>query len=86
MSFNIVKQAIQRLNTQGCLFLYTGVAIRPNSNPFLEHLEKLLTPYSNINWSYEEIDPDVFGEELDEPAYQHIERITLVLVKLEMMG
>ena len=86
LSFNIVKQAIQRLNAQGCLFLYTGVAIRPNGNPFLEHLEKLLTPYLNINWSYEEIDPDVFGEELDEPAYQHIERIALVLVKLEMMG
>ena len=71
---------------RACLFLYTGVAIRPNGNPFLEHLEKLLTPYLNINWSYEEIDPDVFGEELDEPAYQHIERIALVLVKLEMMG
>ena len=85
LSFNIVKEGMQRLNPGGCLFLYTGVAIRPSNNPFLEHLKKLLTPYSNINWSYEEIDPDVFGEELEQPAYQHIERIALVLVKLEMI-
>lgn len=84
LSFNIVKEGMQRLNPRGCLFLYTGVAIRPSGNPFLEHLKKLITPYSNINWSYEEIDPDVFGEELEQPAYQHIERIALVLVKLEL--
>lgn len=85
LSFNIVKEGMQRLNPGGCLFLYTGVAIRPSGNPFLEHLKKLITPYSNINWSYEEIDPDVFGEELEQPVYQHIERIALVLVKLEVM-
>lgn len=85
LSFNIVKEGLPRLNPQGCLFLYTGVAIRPDSNPFLEELEKLMESESNINWSYEEIDPDVFGEELDQPAYQHIERIALVLVKLEVM-
>lgn len=86
LSFNIVKEGMQHLNSLGCLFLYTGVAIRPNGNPFLEELKNLLTPYSNIKWSYEEIDPDVFGEELEQPAYQHIERIALVLVKVEVMG
>ncbi|NNH01042.1 class I SAM-dependent methyltransferase [Acinetobacter sp. ANC 5414] len=85
LSFNIVKEGLPRLNPQGCLFLYTGVAIRPDGNPFLEQLEKLMESESNVNWSCEEIDPDVFGEELDQPAYQHIERIALVLVKLEMM-
>ena len=85
LSFNIVKEGMQRLNPKGCLFLYTGVAIWPDSNPFLEQLEKLIESKSYVNWSYEEIDPDVFGEELDQPAYQHIERIALVLVKLEMM-
>ncbi|TCH65732.1 class I SAM-dependent methyltransferase [Acinetobacter sp. ANC 4862] len=85
LSFTIVKEGMQRLNPQGCLFLYTGVAIRPDGNPFLEQLEKLIESKSYVNWSYEEIDPDVFGEELDQPAYQHIERIALVLVKLEMM-
>ncbi|OTG62560.1 methyltransferase small domain protein [Acinetobacter sp. ANC 3903] len=83
LAFNIVKEGIQRLNPQGCLFLYTGVAIRADGNRFLEHLKQLMTAYSNMNWCYEEIDPDVFGEELEQPAYQHIERIALVLVKLE---
>ena len=83
LAFNIVKEGIQRLNPQGCLFLYTGVAIRADGNPFLEHLEKLIVPQPNFHWSYEEIDPDVFGEELEQPAYQHIERIALALVKLK---
>ena len=29
-------------------------------------------------FSYREIDPDVFGEELDAPAYAHAERIAAV--------
>lgn len=85
LSFNIVKEGIQRLNPQGCLFLYTGVAIRPDGNPFLQQLEKLMLSQPSIRWCYEEIDPDVFGEELDQPAYQQIERIALVLVKVELM-
>ena len=28
--------------------------------------------------AYEEIDPDVFGEELDRPAYRHVDRIAVV--------
>ncbi|MFH7764903.1 methyltransferase [Acinetobacter sp. BSP-28] len=86
LSFRILQEGIERLNPQGCLFLYTGVAIRPDGNPFLEQLEKLMVSKPNINWCYEEIDPDVFGEELEQPAYQHIERIALVLVKAELMG
>jgi hypothetical protein len=27
---------------------------------------------------YRELDPDVFGEDLDEPAYAQVERIALV--------
>jgi hypothetical protein len=29
---------------------------------------------------YEELDPDVFGDELDRPAYAAVERIAAVLV------
>ncbi len=86
LAFNIVKEGIQRLNPQGCLFLYTGVAIRADGNPFLEQLEKLIGSQPNMHWCYEEIDPDVFGEELEQPAYRQIERIALVLVKVELMG
>ena len=29
-------------------------------------------------FDYRELDPDVFGEELDRPAYAHVERIAVV--------
>lgn len=35
---------------------------------------------ARLSWKYEEIDPDVFGEELDTPAYAGIDRIAAVLL------
>ncbi|ATO18219.1 methyltransferase small domain protein [Acinetobacter sp. LoGeW2-3] len=83
LSFRIIKEGIQRLNPQGCLFLYTGVTITQDGNRFLQHLENLMKQNTNLSWSYEEIDPDIFGEELEQPAYQHVERIALALIKIE---
>jgi hypothetical protein len=46
-------------------------------DPFLAELQPLLaTP--GFDWSYAEIDPDVFGEELERPVYAHIDRIAAV--------
>lgn len=82
LSLNILKEGIKRLRTEGALFLYTGIAISYDGNKFLESVDHLMQHYPDFKYSYEEIDPDVFGEELEQPAYQHIERIALVLVKL----
>ena len=84
LSFRIIKEGIQHLNPRGCIFLYTGVTVTQDGNRFVEHLEKLMKQYKNISWSYEEIDPDIFGEELEQPAYQHVDRIALALVKIEV--
>ena len=84
LSFRIIKEGIQHLNPQGCIFLYTGVTVTQDGNRFLAHLENLMSQYKNISWSYEEIDPDIFGEELEQPAYQHVDRIALALVKIEV--
>jgi len=84
LSFRIIKEGIQHLNPRGCIFLYTGVTVTQDGNRFVEYLEKLMKQYKNISWSYEEIDPDIFGEELEQPAYQHVDRITLALVKIEV--
>lgn len=84
LSFRIIKEGIQHLNPQGCIFLYTGVTVTQDDNRFLAHLENLMKQYKNISWSYEEIDPDIFGEELEQPAYQHVDRIALALVKIEV--
>lgn len=82
LSFNILQEGIKRLTPQGKLFLYTGIAIGHHRNKFLEAVDSWIQNYPNFKFSYEEIDPDVFGEELDHTAYQDIERIAVVLVKL----
>jgi len=84
LSFKIIKQGLQRLSPDGRLFLYTGVTICQDGNRFLQHLEDLMKQHQNLDWSYEEIDPDIFGEELEQPAYQHVERIALALLKFEV--
>lgn len=84
LSFRIIEEGIQHLNPRGCIFLYTGVTVTQDGNRFLAHLENLMRQYKNISWSYEEIDPDIFGEELEQPAYQHVDRIALALVKIEV--
>ncbi len=82
LAFHILKQGIPRLHSSGHLFLYTGIAIHEQGNKFFIALQNLMQDYPGFQWNYEEIDPDVFGEELEQPAYTHIERIALVLVKI----
>ena len=84
LSFRIIKEGLQRLNSGGRLFLYTGVTVNEQGNLFLQHLKDSMKQHQNIIWSYEEIDPDIFGEELEQPAYQHVERIALALIKIEV--
>ena len=77
LSIAVVEEAIARLAPGGTLMLYTGVAIVANADPFRMAVEPRLRDALFL-WSYEEIDPDVFGEELDEPAYAHADRIAAV--------
>ena len=53
------------------------MAIVHGVDPFIAELQPLLDA-AGLAWSYEEIDPDVFGEELDRPVYAHIDRIAAV--------
>lgn len=77
LSLQIVQAAINRLAGGGSLWLYTGVAISDGDDPFLRHATALLDE-AGLRWTYEEIDPDVFGEELDTPAYAATDRIAAV--------
>lgn len=82
LSFDIVRAALQRLAPGGRLLLYTGVAIVDGSDPFLARITPLLHA-AGVEWSYEEIDPDVFGEELDEAEYRCVDRIAAVWLRVE---
>ena len=79
LSLRIVEAAIARLAPGGTLLLYTGVAIDNGEDPFLTQAGILLEA-ARMAWKYEEIDPDVFGEELDTPAYAGVDRIAAVML------
>lgn len=78
LSLAIVDAALKRLAPNGTLLLYTGVAIVNNSDPFRAEIERRLP--DDVRWSYQEIDPDVFGEELLSGAYTQCDRIAAVVL------
>lgn len=75
LAVRIVEQARARLTPGGRLVLYTGAPIVDGRDVVRESIAPLL---AGTQWTYEELDPDVFGEELDQPAYAAVERIAVV--------
>ena len=73
----IAEQSLARLSAGGRLILYSGTPIIGGTDPFFESLRPLLKLHAS-HFSYEEIDPDVFGEELDRHAYANADRIAAV--------
>jgi methylase of polypeptide subunit release factors len=80
LSLAIVDAALERLAPNGTLLLYTGVAMVDNSDPFRSEIERRLP--AHICWSYQEIDPDVFGEELLSGVYTQSDRIAAVVLTI----
>jgi methyltransferase family protein len=85
LSLDIIDTALARLNPNGTLLLYTGSAIVDGYDSFEE---KLASKLDGLNQShhYQELDPDVFGEELLNPVYSMCDRIAAVLVILKKTG
>ena len=81
LSLAIVDAALRRLAPGGTLLLYTGVAIFDGEDPFLAAIGQRLNR-DRWQWRYEELDPDVFGEELQEAAYAQAERIACVALRV----
>ncbi|KTC62740.1 SAM-dependent methyltransferase [Pseudomonas fluorescens ABAC62] len=77
LSVRIVNESLARLALGGSLVLYTGVAMVAGADVFLEAVKPLLANDA-YGWTYRELDPDVFGEELDKPGYERVERIAVV--------
>lgn len=77
LSLAIVDAALERLEAGGSLLLYTGVAMVEGGDPFLARIRERLAS-REWEWDYQELDPDVFAEELDSPAYRDAERIAVV--------
>jgi methylase of polypeptide subunit release factors len=79
LSLDIVRAACDRLAPGGMLLLYTGAAVVNGDDPFRAAAASQLTA-AGLDWTYEEVDPDVFGEELAEGAYRVADRIAAVVL------
>lgn len=77
LSLDLAREAAARLAPGGRLLLYTGAAIVDGRDALREALEPAMTA-AGCTLRYREIDPDVFGEELDKPPYANVERIAVV--------
>lgn len=82
LSLNWALAGAQRLPVGGAMLLYTGSAIVNGRDALREALERELPPLG-CRVRYQEIDPDVFGEELCKPAYADVERIAAVGAVIE---
>ncbi|MCQ4317902.1 class I SAM-dependent methyltransferase [Stutzerimonas zhaodongensis] len=81
LSLAIFDSALERLAPCGTLLLYTGVAMHGNQDPFLREISQRLEG-REFSWSYREVDPDVFGEELLDGAYTECDRIAAVVLEV----
>ena len=77
LSVEIARQAVERLSPGGRIIIYTASAIVDGVDTFFRLVRSVLGPRSSV-LGYEEIDPDVFGEELERPAYSSVDRIAVV--------
>lgn len=83
LSLRIVAEGLPRLAPGGRLVLYTGSAIAGGVDGLQEACRALLAGRDAL-WTYEEIDPDVFGEELHKPAYAGVDRIAAVALTVRV--
>ena len=85
LSVAIVEAALERLNPGGTLLLYTGIAIVDGRDAFLETVRPKLDAGCGA-WTYEELDPDIFGGQLDCEGYEEVERIAAVWLRATLRG
>jgi release factor glutamine methyltransferase len=84
----IVQQSVARLAsmpTGGTLLMYTGSAVVDGVDTFFASVRESLQP-ENLAVFYEELDPDVFSDELECTAYADVERIAAVFLAVGVSG
>lgn len=87
LSLRLVREALHRLAPGGELILYTGTAIVGGVDTLRCQVAPLLEvhcAHAVHDFIYEELDPDVFGEELSTAGYADVERIAVVGLHLRM--
>ena len=77
LCLDLARGALPKLAPGGRLLLYTGSAIVDGADRLRDALAQAAAA-DGCAMRYREIDPDIFGEELDGPLYAEVERIALV--------
>ncbi|MDB5697078.1 MAG: hypothetical protein JWN21_2621 [Sphingomonas bacterium] len=77
LSLEWVLAGVRLLAPGGKLILHTGVSIVDGRDVLLEQLTAQLGD-AGLAIDYHELDPDIFSEDLDQPAYAQVERIAAV--------
>lgn len=72
-----VREGLDRLRPRGRFLLYTGAPVVEGRDRVHEQLQQIAVR-SQVRLDYEEIDPDVFGGTLRQPAYSAVERIAAI--------
>ncbi|MCA1829732.1 MAG: methyltransferase [Myxococcales bacterium] len=75
LSVRIAAESLNRLPPGGRLLLYTATPVIDGQHVIRPALERLLT---HTRWDYRELDPDVFGEELERSEYAGVDRIAVI--------
>jgi len=75
----ILDAAVERLRPGGSLVLFSGTGITADGDPFRAAAARRLAG-TDIVWSYREVDPDVYSEELERPEYAHAERFAVMVL------
>ncbi|MFI7586808.1 methyltransferase [Spongisporangium articulatum] len=78
----VAEAAVARLRPGGSLVMFSGTGVVDGVDPLRRELEQRLSG-KDLDWSYTEVDPDVYDEELDTPAYRDAERIALAVLTVE---
>jgi methylase of polypeptide subunit release factors len=79
LSLKVIDAAAHRLAPGGSLVLFSGTGISDGRDPLHEAAGRRLAG-TGLRWTYREVDPDVYGEELETEAYRWAERIVVVVL------
>ena len=76
-SLAMTRDAVRHLAPDGVFLLYTGSAIVRGHDGLQEELAGIAEA-EGLKLDYRELDPDVFGEELETAPYRDVDRIAVV--------
>ena len=81
VSLDWVRQGLEKLRPGRTILLYTAAAYVGGHSPLLSAIEEECR-FAHASLSIDEIDPDVFGDELTAPVYEEVERIAALGIRI----